>query len=181
MGHGVLCNSDLPITNNSPRPTRRGLHRGCGPFQSLQFMRPSASRRCLKVGRSSRNILPVLSLNFGPVARKFRKVTQSFEQKGNFSEELNLMKAEGGNDSFQRCVSSSCPHLSRSEEGSQGRSELFCGSRSSSERSVDPYSSSMLRFSVFPFSSYSSRPRLRLKYQNRIQSGFFGALAPYIP
>ncbi len=28
--------------------------------------------------------------------------------------------------------------VSRSEEGSQGRSELFCGSRSSSERSEDP-------------------------------------------
>src|SRR5829696_7142657 len=48
------------------------------------------------------------------------------------------MKAEGRNDSFLSCVSSSCRLLSRSEEGSQGRSELFCSSRSSSERSGDP-------------------------------------------
>src|ERR1043166_46945 len=62
---------------------------------------------------------------------------------------------------FQSCVSSSCRLLSRSEEGSQGRSELFCGSRGSSERSGDPYSSSSFGFFVFFFSaSYSSRPRL---------------------
>jgi hypothetical protein len=39
---------------------------------------------------------------------------------------------------FQSCVSSSYRILSRSEEVSQGRSELFCGSRSSSEHSADP-------------------------------------------
>lgn len=52
------------------------------------------------------------------------------------SDESELRKAQ--KPVFQSCVSSSYIPPSRSEEGSQGRSELFCGSRSLSERSEDP-------------------------------------------
>ena len=63
------------------------------PFQSLQFTEVKRNETLLEGKTVVSNHAASVTLNFGPVARKFRKGevdvvrTQSFEQIGNFWED----------------------------------------------------------------------------------------------
>lgn len=76
MGHGVLRNSDLPITQTThPARLERGYIDDVAPFQSLQFIETKqATRLCLR-GKTVviKYAASTTLLNSGPVTRKICK------------------------------------------------------------------------------------------------------------
>jgi len=83
----------------------------------------------LRVSSLSTSVVAVLCLPFGFVARKLTCRSDNHNHTGESAR-------------FRAAVSSSCRLLSRSEEGSQGRSELFCSSRSSIGAQRRPFTAS---------------------------------------